>query len=60
MKLQRLLEDEKRQKKRLEEEVIILQSQLSQLAFEADPVCHLHKVNKLVLFIQNSLVPHTI
>ncbi|XP_057499899.1 kinesin-like protein KIN-UB isoform X1 [Actinidia eriantha] len=43
VKLQRLLEDEKRQKKRLEEEVIILQSHLSQLTFEADPIRHLDR-----------------
>lgn len=42
MKLQRLLDDEVRQKKRLDEEVMVLRSQLSQLTFEADQVCHLH------------------
>lgn len=38
IKLRNLLEDEAHQKKKLEEEVIILKSQLLQLNFEADKV----------------------
>ena len=37
-RLQKLLEDEALQKKKLEEEVTILRSQLVQLTFEADQV----------------------
>lgn len=38
LKLRKILEDEARQKKKLEEEIIILRSQLFQLTFEADQV----------------------
>jgi kinesin family protein 5 len=38
LKLRKILEDETRQKKKLEEEIIILRSQLFQLSFEADQV----------------------
>ena len=38
IKLRNILEDEANQKKRLEEEIIILRSQLLQLNFEADQV----------------------
>lgn len=38
IKLRNMLEDEANKKKRLEEEIIILRSQLLQLNFEADQV----------------------
>ena len=38
IKLRNILEDEANQKKKLEEEIIILRSQLLQLNFEADQV----------------------
>ena len=38
IKLRNILEDEANKKKRLEEEIIILRSQLLQLNFEADQV----------------------
>lgn len=38
MKLGKTLEDEAHEKKKLEEEIIILRSQLLQLTFEADQV----------------------
>lgn len=40
IKLRNLLEDEANQKKRLEEEIIILRSQLLQLNFEAEQVLY--------------------
>ncbi|KAF5952929.1 hypothetical protein HYC85_010873 [Camellia sinensis] len=43
MKLQGLLEDETHQRKRLEEEVMTLQSQLSQLSFEIDQTRNLDR-----------------
>lgn len=42
VKLTKVLEDEARQKKKLEEEVIILQSQLLQLTLEAEQVRVIH------------------
>lgn len=38
LKLRKMLDDEAHQKNKLEEEIIILRSQLFQLSFEADQV----------------------
>lgn len=44
-----MLEDEARQKEKLEDEIAILQSQLFQLSFEADEVCRLWIISMFVM-----------
>ena len=52
-----MLEDETLQKRKLEEEIALLQSQLLQLSFEADEVC-CHLVHKYI-YTSNESVPFT-
>lgn len=44
-----MLEEESQRKKKLEEELIVLRSQLSQLTMEASQVCDYRALNMLIL-----------
>lgn len=54
-KLHKTLEDETLQKRKLEEEIVILRSQLLQLTFEADQVFDLGFFFLFILFIYFSV-----